>query len=562
MVDAAHPGLYVHVPFCLSKCAYCDFYSITDGGLIPHWLAALEKEAGVYQDRFGPFDTLYIGGGTPSLLDMAQITALIEGLRQHFSFSPDTEVTLEANPDDLTPEKITLYQDLGVNRLSLGVQSFDDQELAFLGRRHNARQTVEALEAIRAAGFSNLSLDLIYGLPGQSLEDWRNTLEQALSFQPEHLSCYQLTYEAKTPLGRRRARGEVAPATEEEEREFFLFTSRFLAEHGYLHYEISSFARLGEPGKEPDYHIIIGAGESLTHPVPPPHGADHYPQVFQPVAQPFQAAPKNCAGWKACATKGSLNQLLPDWWVMASHGGRGLGGGGRLGQAPVINPKDATPTLTLPPQGGGNSAVASLPHNAPFLANEEFCPGLINNQESFNRKPKTENRKRYYYSRHNRKYWRHVPYLGLGPGAHSFQDGVRWWNASSVGQYCQSLAQERAPVADREVLSPEQFRLEALYLGLRTKDGVPLDLIRRTPGWGNTLTELIKSGLIEVNQDRVVPTLAGFLLADCLPLWFMDGDIGEENMDDQRGNSCLPGPWPLTPDPSPNSLQGDNGQDT
>ncbi len=399
------PGLYVHVPFCRSKCHYCDFYSLTDCTLIPNWLAALEKEAGVYNDRFGPFDTLYIGGGTPNLLDAPQITALLDCLRRHFSFSPDTEVTLEANPDDLTPEKITLYKDLGVNRLSLGVQSFADGELAFLGRRHHARQTVQALEATRAAGFANLSLDLIYGLPGQSLENWTKTLEQALSFQPEHLSCYQLTYAEGTPLGRRKARGEVAAATEEEERNFFLCTSRFLEERGYLHYEISNFARKSGPGRAP-------------------------------------------------------------------------------------------------------------------------C-----------------------YSRHNRKYWRHVPYLGLGPGAHSFQDGVRWWNVSSVEQYCQSLAQGKAPVEEREVLSAEQLRLEALYLGLRTREGVPLDLLRQTPGWENILGELKKAGLIKVSPDRVVPTLEGFLLSDRLPLWFSDSDWG-------RGPGAVGHLQSLPQTPSPNPLHG------
>jgi len=373
---ATLPGLYVHVPFCQKKCAYCDFFSITDLSMVPAWLSALEQEARRYQNSFDRFDTLYLGGGTPSLLDAGQLAQVLETLRRHFSFSPDTEVTLEANPDDLTPEKITLYKDLGVNRLSLGVQSFNDRELAFLGRRHNARQTVQALKAARAAGFANLTLDLIYGLPGQSLDDWTKTLDQALSFHPEHLSCYQLTYETGTPLGRRKALGKVAPATEEEERELFLLTSRYLEERGYRHYEISNFARQGEAGSEP-------------------------------------------------------------------------------------------------------------------------C-----------------------YSRHNRKYWRHVPYLGLGPGAHSFLDGVRWWNASSVKQYCQDLEQGRSPVADREVLSREQLRLEALYLGLRTRDGVSLDALRQTPGWERIFEELQETGLIKVNQDRAAPTRQGFLLADRLALEF------------------------------------------
>ncbi len=419
------PGLYVHIPFCLRKCAYCDFFSITDLSLVSTWLAALKKEAAVYQNRFGFFDTLCLGGGTPSLLEAEQLSCLFDILRRHFAFSPDSEVTLEANPDDLTPDKLGLYRDLGINRLSLGVQSFNDQELAFLGRRHTARQTVEALDAARAAGFANLSLDLIYGLPGQSLEDWRKTLEQALAFHPEHLSCYQLTYEPGTPLGRKKARGEVAAATEEEEREFFLFTSRFLERRGYLHYEISNFAQLGKAGNTPNHQAI-------------------------------------------------------------------------------------------------------------------------NNYESFNRKPKTENRKPS-YSRHNRKYWRHVPYLGLGPGAHSFRDGVRWWNVASVPQYCQSLARGEAPVADREILSPGQIRLEALYLGLRTREGAPLELLRQTPGWEKTLTNLQKSGLVEVRRDRAIPTLEGFLLADSLPLCFMDGGLGEDDMFLQKRSA--PGPWPLAPDP-------------
>ncbi|MFZ5453024.1 MAG: radical SAM family heme chaperone HemW [Thermodesulfobacteriota bacterium] len=398
------PGLYVHVPFCLRKCAYCDFYSINDQSLILAWLTALEKESGLYKDRFGVFDTLYLGGGTPSLLNTRQFASLLHILRRPFSFAPDTEVSLEANPDDLTPEKLRVYKDLGVNRLSVGGQSFNDRELAFLGRRHNVRQTVAALEAARAAGFGNLSLDLIFGLPGQSLENWRHTLEQALVFDPEHLSCYQLTYEPETPLGRRKARGEVIPATEEEEREFFLFTSRFLEERGYRHYEISNFARQ-EPGAEP-------------------------------------------------------------------------------------------------------------------------C-----------------------YSRHNRKYWNHTPYLGLGPGAHSFQEGVRWWNAPSVEQYCQELAQGRKPVAGRETLAAAQLQMEALYLGLRTREGVSLDLLRQVPGWEKTLHNFKKAGLLEVHQDRVAPTLQGFLLADSLPLRFLDEGLEEKDMGYQGENTLASAPWPLAPDP-------------
>jgi oxygen-independent coproporphyrinogen-3 oxidase len=372
-VRPARPGLYIHVPFCQTKCPYCDFFSVTSPELISAYLEALEKEAPFYGDLFPAFDTLYLGGGTPSLLDGRQLDALMACLRRLFTFAPDTEVTIEANPDDLTPEKLALYKDLGVNRLSLGVQSFDDYELAFLGRRHTARQAEQALEWVRAAGYTNLGVDLIYGLPGQSAADWRQNLERVLQFSPEHLSCYQLTLEAGTPLGARQAQGLIKPLAEEAQRRLFLLTSRLLEENGYLHYEISNFAR--------------GAA---------------------------------------------------------------------------------------------------------------------------------------FYSQHNRKYWQHTPYLGLGPGAHSFQGGKRWWNHRSLTRYCRALAAGAAPVAGSETLTTEQLRLESLYLGLRTANGVALDLIRRQPRWQEILSGLQAAGLVKVHQDRLIATRQGFLVADRLPVWLVD----------------------------------------
>jgi len=249
MSCANYPGLYVHIPFCKSKCPYCDFYSVTDETLISAYLAALDAEARLYRDRFPAFDSLFLGGGTPSWLGQAALARLIEHLRRHFAFSPDTEITLEANPDDITAEKLRLFRDLGINRLSLGVQSLDEAELRFLGRRHTAGQTLAAIGLIRAAGFSNLGLDLMYGLPEQRLDAWVKTLETALSLAPEHLSCYQLTIEAgetpapRTPFARRAARGEFCLPDEETQREFFLLTTDLLTARGYLHYEVSNFAR-------------------------------------------------------------------------------------------------------------------------------------------------------------------------------------------------------------------------------------------------------------------------------------------------------------------------------
>ncbi|MCX5892002.1 MAG: radical SAM family heme chaperone HemW [Deltaproteobacteria bacterium] len=373
------PGLYVHVPFCQSKCPYCDFYSITSPDLISAYLEALENEASLYKDSFASFDSLYLGGGTPSLLTREQLTSLTKNLRRHLIFSSDTEFTLEANPDDLTTEKLRLWRDLGINRLSLGVQSFDEAELVFLQRRHTARQTMRVIELIRAAGFANLGLDLMYGLPGQSIDAWLKTLETALSFTPEHLSCYQLTIEAgetpapPTPLARRLARGEFVLPDEEAQREFFLLTRQFLEDRGYIHYEISNFAR-----------------------------------------------------------------------------------------------------------------------------GEEFL------------------------SRHNRKYWNHTPYLGLGPAAHSYKSGRRWWNFASVAQYCAALNLGTAPVAGSEDLTPEQLRLEALYLGFRTRDGVPLEVIQRHPRWPVVLSELGQSGLVKLANGRVTATAQGLVVADRLPLLLVD----------------------------------------
>ena len=168
MISDKTPGLYIHVPFCQSKCPYCDFYSHTDHSLIPRWLNALEKEFELYQNQFPFFDTLYLGGGSPSVLSEQQIENLIKLIQERFPIAPGSEITIEANPDDLNPSKLKTYRELGVNRISLGVQSFDDQELSFLRRRHKTNEAEKALDWIREAGFTNCGIDLIYGLPGQT----------------------------------------------------------------------------------------------------------------------------------------------------------------------------------------------------------------------------------------------------------------------------------------------------------------------------------------------------------------------------------------------------------
>ena len=202
-------GLYVHVPFCRSKCPYCHFYSTTSLDLIPEWLEAVKKEALFYQGLFSSFDTVYFGGGTPSLLSPAALGGLVECFQNRFGLSEDCEITLEANPGDLDTKTAREIRKTGINRLSLGVQSFSEEDLMFLGRRHRVPEAVQAIEAGRAAGFENLGIDLIFGLPGQTGVRWQKGLAFALSFEPEHLSAYQLTPEEGTPLGKDVARGRV-----------------------------------------------------------------------------------------------------------------------------------------------------------------------------------------------------------------------------------------------------------------------------------------------------------------------------------------------------------------
>jgi putative oxygen-independent coproporphyrinogen III oxidase len=364
-------GLYIHVPFCQGKCPYCHFYSTTSLDLIADWLEAVKKEALLYRGLFSSFDTVYFGGGTPSLLSPAALGELLEFFQKRFSLSSDCEITLEANPGDLDREKARELRKFGINRLSLGVQSFSEEDLKFLGRRHRVADAVRAIKDARRAGFENLGLDLIFGLPGQTGSRWQEVLARALSFQPEHLSTYQLTPEEGTPLGSRVARGRVRLWEEEEAATQFLETSRLLESRGYLHYEVSNFAR----------------------------GAERT-------------------------------------------------------------------------------------------------------------------------SRHNRKYWRQVPYLGLGPAAHSYLEHRRWWNAASLAAYLDRLREGQEPAAGEEVLSPDQTRMESLLLGFRNREGVALNRLRLNPESRAILAELEASEKINRQKDRLIPTPRGYLLADRLPLFF------------------------------------------
>ncbi len=248
-------AVYIHLPFCLAKCAYCDFNSqVADPQLRSLYLQALEAEllqrAADLQARAGAAEvtvtTVYLGGGTPTVYSPRQLARVLALVRETLTVAPDAEITCEANPGTVTEASLAELCRAGVNRISIGVQSFNDAELKLLGRIHTAAEAMQAVEAARAAGFDNLSVDLIRGLPGQSLEDWQRTVDTALTLGPDHLSCYGLSIEPRTPLGQRVQRGELVPLDDDAAAELFIYTHRRLVAAGYEHYEISNFAR---PGK-------------------------------------------------------------------------------------------------------------------------------------------------------------------------------------------------------------------------------------------------------------------------------------------------------------------------
>ncbi|HCV43664.1 MAG TPA: coproporphyrinogen III oxidase [Bacteroidetes bacterium] len=241
------PSLYVHIPFCEKKCLYCDFYSIENRSSMVDFLSALHREIEMYRSLGDgvTFETVFFGGGTPSLLSPEQLGSLLSHLHEVYKIGSDAEITVETNPGTVTTEKLRAYRLLGVNRLSIGIQSFHEDELKFLSRIHDANQALQCVRLARAAGFENLSIDLIFSIPGQTLARWKSNLNQALSLAPQHISAYSLIVEENTPLARLVASKQVSPNPVEEEAEMYEFTMKFLGSHGFEHYEVSNYARPG-----------------------------------------------------------------------------------------------------------------------------------------------------------------------------------------------------------------------------------------------------------------------------------------------------------------------------
>lgn len=260
-------GLYVHIPFCESRCYYCDFYSSTFKGNRKALLSAIQKEL---MDRKAylknePVRTLYFGGGTPSQLTIEELDKLLQTIFRQYDCQIE-ELTLEANPEDLSRDYLTALKQLGVNRLSIGIQSFDDADLKRMNRRHTAQTAIDMVQLAQQVGFDNISIDLIYGLPDQTLEGWERNLQQAITLNVQHISAYSLTFEEGSMLTKMKARGEVKEVDEEVSLKMFQTLRKVLSAAGYLPYEISNFSRVGYESKHNssywNYVPYLGVGPS------------------------------------------------------------------------------------------------------------------------------------------------------------------------------------------------------------------------------------------------------------------------------------------------------------
>ena len=237
-------GIYIHIPFCKSRCKYCDFFSTTHLEKREQYVEALLCE---WQDRqkeiSEPIRTLYIGGGTPSTLDMKSVEKILLNIIQHGDkWCQIEEITLEVNPGDVTTEKAAAWRKIGINRLSMGVQSFDDRLLQLIGRRHTAQQAREAVAIAQKAGFDNISIDLIYALPSQNMEQWKKDVAEALQLGVQHISSYGLIYEDGTALTTLLEHGVIEAVDEDTEMQMYDYLVEQLTENGYIHYEVSNFA--------------------------------------------------------------------------------------------------------------------------------------------------------------------------------------------------------------------------------------------------------------------------------------------------------------------------------
>jgi oxygen-independent coproporphyrinogen III oxidase len=364
-------GIYLHIPFCKSFCSYCDFYSITNNSGIEALVQALIGETAL-RSRYlegERVDTVYLGGGTPSLLSIGQTAKILSSIRENYNVADDAEITMEINPDDVYEGYFRSLKDSGVNRISLGVQTWDEKRLRYLGRRHTAAQSAKALDLVFGEGIDNVSADLIYGIPGMTTADLRADLEQTLTFPVKHISAYHLTIEEGTRLGKLKKEGKLAETDEETSAAMFTMLGNICREHGFIHYEISNFALEG------------------------------------------------------------------------------------------------------------------------------------------------------YISRHNSSYWRQVPYVGLGPSAHSFDRRSRQWNVSDVKKYIKSISGGEVPFV-REELDRLTIFNEYVMTSLRTMWGIDLAHVETFYDKElhdylvNLSGKYIRYGLMKREKNTLVLTDQGKMISD------------------------------------------------
>jgi putative oxygen-independent coproporphyrinogen III oxidase len=381
-------GVYVHIPFCERKCTYCNF-NTTDffDELAGRYIEAVSREIAYWGEKLtqasgnrAEVDTIYFGGGTPSIVEARQLASLIASCGAAFDVAPDAEVTIEINPATLFPMKVDQWLSAGINRASVGVQSFIDSELVVLSRTHTADDARRTLDGLRHAGFENISLDLIAGLPEQDMEAWQFNLREALALKPEHLSLYMLDLKEGTQLYAQLKRGLRPPPDDDLGAEMYRMISEATRAAGYEHYEISNFARV----------VGQGAADAMS---------------------PFR-------------------------------------------------------------------------------------------------------------SKHNLKYWTGAPYYGIGCGAHSYDGGARWVNVLKTETYIERVAQTGNAIAERNNLSETDRAAEALFMGLRLREGVSLAWFRSEYGidvlerYGDELPRLADAGLIQIDGGRLMLTSAGRLLSN------------------------------------------------
>jgi oxygen-independent coproporphyrinogen-3 oxidase len=371
-------GIYIHIPFCKKLCNYCDFYHVISPGDHSSFLDALKMEAEVRRNYTGndPVSTIYIGGGTPSVLSVNELKNVLEMLRREFPVVEECETTIELNPDDVTPEYMKELRKAGFNRISLGVQSWRDEDLKMLNRRHDSTQAAKALGETFRAGFENVTIDLIYGIPGMSLKAWESNLEQSLAFDIKHLSAYHLTIEPGTVFGKMKEKGLLKEIDEEKSNSEFNILVKKTEAAGFIHYEISNF---GKPG---------------------------------------------------------------------------------------------------------------------------------------------------YFSLHNSGYWKQVPYIGLGPSAHSFNGYSRQWNVRDVKDYI-SRVNEKRMFFEREELDLKTRFNEYIMTSLRTMWGIDLEYLEKTfekesyDYVVNLSGKFINYGMMKHDKKNLVLTNQGKMISDNIISEFM-----------------------------------------